>query len=282
MKVVAKAVSTLFAAITLVAIALVHAGAADFRTAAVEKKLIAPELGPIEPISTKWGSLGAKPPAQADLAVISLGVTSDGRMTYVVANIGQTAANSPFVADLYIGGKREDTIKHNPLPARSQQRVVSNLARPEVCTATLFRAAVDTQQLVAEADEGNNARERTLVPPCPDLVVDIDKDSVSNGLKYRAKVQVTNRGNLSTKREFTVMLMGTSGGISPTGWGALPVLNQRRIGPLAPGQTASFYEGGDHLGTTTFNYRALVDRFDEIRESNESNNEKRETMGGGY
>lgn len=121
-----------------------------------------------------------------------------------------------------------------------------------------------------------------MVPPCPDLVVDIDKDSVSSGLKYRAKVQVTNRGNLTTKREFAVMLTGTSGGVSPTGWFALPVLSQKRVGPLVPGQTVSFYEGGDHLGTTTFSYRALVDRFEEIRESNENNNDKRETMGGGH
>jgi len=200
----------------------------------------------------------------------------------IVANPGQTAANSPFFVDLFIAGKRVDTVKHNPLPGRSQQRVISNLARPEVCTATQFRIALDTQQLVNERDEGNNTQQKTSTPPCPDLVVDIDKDSVSNGFKYRAKVQVTNRGNLSTKRQFTVILMGTSGGVSPTGWGALPVLKQKRMGSLAPNQTESFYEGGDHLGTTTFSYRALADRFNEIRESNENNNEKRETMGGGY
>lgn len=283
MRRVVKAVWPLLCTLVLIGVAVAQIGAAEIPLPTAPAKITPPELGPVEPIAdTRLGGGAFKPPQQADLIIGAFGLTNDGRMTYVVANSGQTAANSPFVVDLFIAGKREDTIKHNALPARSQQRVISNLARPEVCTATQFRIALDTQQLVTEQDEGNNSRQITLTPPCPDLVVDIDKDSVSNGLKYRAKVQVTNRGNLTTKREFTVMLTGVSGGVSPTGWGALPVLTQKRIGPLAPNQTVSFYEGGNHLGTTTFSYRALADRFEEILESNENNNDKRETMGGGY
>ena len=63
---------------------------------------------------------------------------------------------------------------------------------------------------------------------------------------------------------------------------AMPILKRERVGPLVPGQTVSFYESGDHLGTSTFHYWALADQLEEIRESNENNNDKGETMGGGH
>lgn len=182
-----RSIATIIASLVLVGVASPTVSAADIPAPTRIQKIAPPEVGPVEPITTKLGGPGpsTKPPAKADLVTTSLGLTNDGRMTYIVANVGQSPANSPFVTDLYIAGKREDTIKHNTLPARSRQRVISNLARPDACTATQLRIALDTQQLVNEHDEGNNRRERTLTPPCPDLVVDIDKDSVSNGLKYR-------------------------------------------------------------------------------------------------
>ena len=236
-----------------------------------------PELGPVQPFNAK--TTGLPSPQQTDLAVTLFGLTADGRMTYIVVNRGRTAANSPFVVDLIIDGTRKDTVKHNALPPLSQQQVISNLARPEVCSAVQLRIALDSQQLVSEADESNNTQARQLVPPCPDLVADIDKDSVSNGLKYRAKVQVTNIGNLSTQRQFFVLLKGSGSGLA---FAALPILKRERIGPLAPGQRFTFYESGNHLGTSTFHYGVLVDQLEEIRESNENNNYKGETMGGGH
>ena len=74
-----------------------------------------PELGPIQPFTMKRD--GLLPVQQADLAVTLLGLTPDGRMTYIVVNRGRTAANSPFVVDLLIDGIRKDTVKHYPLPA---------------------------------------------------------------------------------------------------------------------------------------------------------------------
>lgn len=236
-----------------------------------------PEVGPIQPFNGK--GVGLPAPSQADLTMMSFGLTADARMTYIVVNRGRTPANSPFVVDLTIDGQRKDTIKHNALPALSQQRVISNLARPEVCSMINLGIAVDTQQLVNEADESNNTQLRQMVPPCPDLVVDIDKDSLHNGLRYRAKVKVTNIGNLTTKREFFVLLKGSGSGLS---FAATPILKRERVGPLLPGQTVSFFEGGDHLGTSTFSYWALADQLEEIRESNENNNSKGETMGGGH
>jgi len=277
MKGAAKTVLPLICAVVLIAIVPANVGAAESFITTATKKITPPELGPVQSFNAKTG--GLLPSQQTDLAVTSFGLTADGRMTYVVVNRGRTAANSPFVVDLFIGGKRKDTVKHNALPPLSQQRVISNLARPEVCSAVQLRIALDTQQLVNEADEANNTQSRQMVPPCPDLMVDIDKDSVSNGLKYRAKVQVTNRGNLTTKREFYVLLKGSGSGLT---FAALPILKRERMGPLAPEQTVSFYESGDHLGTSTFHYGVLADQLEEIRESNENNNYKGETMGGGH
>ena len=276
MKGIVKTVSSLICVVGLIAIVSTNVGAAEIPIPTATKKITPPELGPVQPFNAKPGGLPS--PQQTDLAVTSFGLTADARMTYVVVNRGRTAANSPFVVDLLIDGKREDTVKHNALPPLSQQRVISNLARPEVCSAVQLRIALDTQQLVNEADEANNIQSRQMVPPCPDLVVDIDKDSVSNGLKYRAKVQVTNKGNLTTQRQFYVLLKGAGSGLA---FAALPILKRERMGPLMPGQTVSFYESGDHLGASTFHYGVLADHLEEIRESDESNNYKGETMGGG-
>ena len=148
---------------------ITSATAFDLSTAPVTSAVLhPPELGPVQPFNAK--TTGLLPPQQTDLAVTLFGLTADGRMTYIVINRGRIAANSPFVVDLFIDGTRKDTVKHNALPPLSQQQVISNLARPEVCSAVQLRIAVDTQQLVSEADEANNTQGKQLVPPCPDLV----------------------------------------------------------------------------------------------------------------
>lgn len=233
------------------------------------------EKGPIMPLEGKPRL--SKSPQGSDLAIGSVGFANDGRVTYTVENRGNSAANSPFVVDILINGERKDTVKHDPLPPLTIQRVHSTLARPDACNSVTIRVVADSQSLVTEHSETNNTRDRNAVPPCPDLVVKITKDSVNNHLEYRAKVKVTNKGNLSTRKPFTVILTGGPGG--GTGIFSLPVLAQRRIDPLAPGESKSFYEGGKHWGTTGMNYFALADRFEEISESDEGNNDDKKSMG---
>lgn len=234
------------------------------------------EKGPIMPLEGKPG-LSKKSPQGSDLAIGYVGFANDGRVTYTVENRGNSSANSSFVVDILINGERKDTVKHDPLPPLTVQRVHSTLARPDACGSVAIRVVADSQSLVTEHSETNNTRDRNAVPPCPDLVVKITKDSVNNNLEYRAKVKVTNKGNLSTRRPFTVILTGGPGG--GTGIFSLPVLAQKRIDPLAPGESKSFYEGGKHWGTTGMNYFALADRFEEIAESDEGNNDDKKSMG---
>lgn len=229
------------------------------------------DKGPVTPLETKPGFV---PAPSADLVIVNLRFAPDARVSYLVQNIGQTATGNPFVVDLYLDGQRRDTVKHAPLPPLSQQLVHSNLAEAETCGAVALRAVADSQQIVSEHREDNNTQSREQLPPCPDLTVEIRKESLNNNLEYRARVVVTNRGQLSTRRQFAVLLTGAPGTAGP-----LPVLKRLRIGPLEPGQSFAFYEAGKHYGTTTMRYRAIADEYQEIRESREDNNQDRRTMG---
>lgn len=90
------------------------------------------------------------------------------------------------------------------------------------------------------------------------------KDDVSS-LKYRAKVKVTNKGTRATGRHFMVLARELGGGINtpPT---------DKRIEELGAGQSTSFSYGDEHFKTTTVEYDAIVDRFEDVKESDESNN----------
>ncbi|MEO5656652.1 MAG: CARDB domain-containing protein [Nitrospiria bacterium] len=238
-------------------------------------KVLSAEKGPITPLVTKSDKM--TPTQEADLAFGVVGFADDGRVIYVVQNRGRTAANSPFVVDILVDGVRKDTVKHDPLPPMSAQRVHSTLARPDACGKVTIRVVADSQSLVDEHDETNNNLDRDAVPPCPDLVVKITKDSVNNNLEYRARVRVTNEGNLSTGRSFHVLLKGASGG--GTGIGAMPVLKRKLIDPLASGASKTFYESGKHWGTTGMHYFALADQLEVITEASEENNDDEESMG---
>lgn len=270
------AIACAVAWLTVLAFGVAHTSAQITGGPKTDALRSAAEKGPITPLEGKPGVL-KKSPQGSDLAIGYVGFADDGRVTYTVENRGNSAANSPFVVDILINGERKDTVKHDPLPPLTAQRVHSTLARPDACGSVTIRVVADSQSLVTEHSEDNNTRDRDAVPPCPDLVVKITKDSVNNNLEYRAKVKVTNKGNLSTRKPFTVILTGGSGG--GTGLMSLPVLAQKRIDPLAPGESKSFYENGKHWGTTGMNYFALADRFEEITEFKEENNDDEKSMG---
>src|SRR5262245_10004455 len=114
-----------------------------------QNRIQPPEIGPIEPLQVKPGE-ALKPAQGTDLNLTALRFLEDGRISYVVRNLGETAASSQYVVDLEVEGQRLDTIKHPPLPGRTQQRAVSNLASAPSCALTKLRALADTQRLVTE------------------------------------------------------------------------------------------------------------------------------------
>ena len=228
----------------------------------------ATHVGPVEPIPKLGLTAVHVSQGQPDLVIRALGFTPAGKVRYIVQNHGGAAASQPFVVDLYYNGQRRDTIKHNGLPPLSQQAVESGLANPGGCAQAQLLAIADSQQAVAEANESNNSASIQQVPPCPDLVVHILKDDV-DALHYRAKVKVTNQGTRATGRHFMVFAREASG---PAGVILTPPTD-KRIENLEAGQSFTFAYGGTHLKTTTIRYHAIVDRFNDVMESNENNND---------
>jgi subtilase family serine protease len=261
------------AAVALLATLCVVTGAAAYDPPLPQNRILTPELGPIEPISARFAA-SLRPVDGADITIAGTGFGTDGRIAYIVVNRGRDAGASPFVTDIDVDGRRADTIKHPALPARSQQRVVSNLASSTGCVATNLRVLADAQQLVAESDETNNALLREDVPPCPDLTVSVEKDSVNNHLEYYAKVHVKNRGNLVAKGPFTVRAEIAAG------LGGIPKLKEPTIQSLAPGETFTLKDDEKHWNTTQTHLHVVVDRFGTVRESNENNNVTTATLGG--
>lgn len=231
------------------------------------------QVGPIQPISRKALEGRIVSHGKPELIVDGLGFTSEGKVRYYILNLGDTAVNQPFVVDIHFNGQRRDTVKHNGLPPLSQQRVESSLANPGGCAEAQLRAVADSQQIVAEASEGNNSQVRSQIPPCADLVVRIEKDDVSS-LKYKARVTVTNKGTRATGRHFMVLAREIN---VPVGVIATPPTD-KKIENLDAGKSTSFSYGGEHFKTTTVGYHASVDRFDDVKESDESNNEVRKPL----
>lgn len=165
----------------------------------------------------------------ADLLAGKVGLTSTGYVTYIIANAGPSGTGQPFVVDVYINGTRKDTITHEAMAGSTQQTVTSSLARYEGCRAGTIKLVLDSQQVVTEVDESNNQPAAAVTPPCPDLVATITKDRMNNNLQYKAKVTVTNRGNLATPSFFIAQFSGGP----PIG--SLPFQIRKKLGPLAPG-----------------------------------------------
>ena len=233
----------------------------------------ATQVGPIQPIPRKELTGRKVSQGKPDLIVDGLGFTSAGKVRYYILNLSNTAVNQPFVVDIHFNGQRRDTVKHNSLPPLSQQRVESGMANPGGCTEAQLRAVADSQQIVAEASEGNNSQVRSQVPPCADLVVRIEKNDVSS-LKYKAKVKVTNKGTRATGRHFMVLVREIN---VPVGVIATPPTD-KKIENLDAGKSTSFSYGGEHFKTTTVGYHAIVDRFDDVKESDESNNSVQKSL----
>lgn len=99
---------------------------------------------------------------------------------------------------------------------------------------------------------------------------------MNNNLQYKAKVTVTNRGNLATPSKFIVLFHASATTVPAP----LPADDQAHVDPLALGQSFTFHELTEHTAATRMHYRVIVDFGEFIEESNETNNDVRATMGG--
>jgi CARDB len=209
-----------------------------------------------------------------DLIPMAIALDPANRVSYVMVNAGRTAVPQPFVADIYLNGVRRDTYKHAPMAGQAQAPVVSTLARVDSCGTVEIRIVADAQQVITEANEGNNTQTTHLTPKCPDLTVTaIKQDWQDLNTRYRIQITVQNQGNLTTPR--TVIARAWGGpegllaGLDPGAW---PILQDTEINPLPPNGATTFHLSGVYLGTDKVIVKIYLDFFHQIVERRTDNN----------
>jgi hypothetical protein len=209
-----------------------------------------------------------------DLIPMGIGLDPSNHVTYTMVNAGRNAIAQPFVADIYLGGVRRDTYKHSSMAAQAQAAVVSTLARVDSCATVEIRIVADAQQVVAEANEGNNTQSVTVTPKCPDLTVTaIKQDWQDYNTRYRIQVTVQNQGNLAMPRSVIARAWGgpngALSGLDPAAW---PILQDTEIAPLAPNGSSTFHLSGVYLGTDGVLVKVYLDFFHQLIEKRTDNN----------
>jgi subtilase family serine protease len=216
-----------------------------------------------------------------DLIPMAIALDPSNHVTYTMMNAGRSAVTQPFVADIYVNGVRRDTYKHLAQGAQSQVPAVSALARVDSCGAVIIKVVADAQQVIAEANEANNAPAVTITPRCPDLVITaIKQDWQDANTRYRIQVTVQNQGNLAVPKKVQVRGWGGPegelGNLDPTAW---PIFDDFQLNPLAPGASTTFHVGNVFLGTTTVLVKIVLDADHTIQEKRTDNNFATKTLG---
>jgi hypothetical protein len=126
---------------------------------------------------------------------------------------------------------------------------------------------IDPANVIVELTDTNNVYALTADRPCPDLAVQSIKRNY-NDLKteYVAKVTLINHGNAPVESFEYLGMTGANSLIN-----ALPNLDDKTAGPLAPGETKTF-NIGSAFATNTMWVRVWLDRRFVVDELNESNN----------
>jgi subtilase family serine protease len=243
--------------------------------------------GPVPPLGPATGLGRAGKPQVVpivdgmDLIPIAIALDATNHVGYTMMNAGRSAVPQPFVADIYVNGVRRDTYKHTAQGAQSRVPVVSALARVDSCGPVVIKVVADAQQVIAEANEANNAPAVTITPRCPDLAItSIKQDWQDANTRYRIQVTVQNQGNLAVPKKVQIRGWGGPegelGNLDPTAW---PIFTDSELDPLAPGQSSSFHVGGVYLGTTTVLVKIALDADHTIQEKRTDNNYASKTLG---
>lgn len=209
-----------------------------------------------------------------DLVPTSITLTPTNQVAFTMTNAGRSPVTQPFVSDIFMNGVRKDTYKHAPQAAQSEVAVVSSLARADSCGPITIRIVSDAQQVITEANEGNNTQSATITPRCPDLAIaEIKQDWQDYNTRYRIQVKVVNVGNASTGRPvWTRAWGGPTGEVAGLDLGAWPIRTELQLTTLAPGESSTFHVGGTFLGTDAVTVKVYVDTEHEIVEKRIDNN----------
>lgn len=225
----------------------------------------------------------------ADLAIQDLGFNALGEVSFTLRNRGAVPINvnrlAPRAAvpnedririDVYVNGGLVRSLYEPRLNGRESKAMIAKLSStmvPRCAESRSLKVVVDPQDRHEELHDDNNAASLQAERPCPDLAIKSIKTNY-NDLKteYVAVVTLINNGNATAPRFGYVATTSNSSAFS-----ALPDLDIASVENLAPGQTHKFTIG------STFSYSkmhvfVLLDRFREVDELNESNNQKEATL----
>ena len=147
-------------------------------------------------------------------------------------------------------------------------------ARVDSCNPVTINVVADAQQVVAEANETNNARSVTLTPKCPDLaVVEMKQDWQDYNTRYRVQIKVQNVGNLKMPRSVIARAWGgPTGVVAGLDLGAWPIRQDDEIKPLGPGESMTYRLNGAFLGTDAVMVKVYLDFDHQIIEKRADNN----------
>lgn len=220
--------------------------------------------------------VGAPPPPadKPDLVITDI-LRSGSTISYIIKNQG-TATAGPSTSQLVVDGAVKATDAVGPLSAGASSTETFSFSY--TCSGTSDSVAVqaDISSIVAESDEGNNARSESWsclivmpLPPMlpllkPDLIItDIWRDGAL--IRYRIK----NQGNADAVPSTTRLIV--DGGVKAHD--SVPPLP---VGAESPQSFAAYVL--PMLPFHTFHVTVRADQADAVNESNEANNERTENV----
>lgn len=224
--------------------------------------LRAQEHNPASSLPSAPGSKAdSKLPDRPDLVVTSIEIDPEGFVMYKVRNRGHASTDKSFIVAVYIDGVKKGQVLHNPLEGQTEDIRNAREARIPPCRPFSVTAAVDSLNWVAEAAENNNLGKASYPGFCPDITASIRQDLMDLDTRYRSKITVKNEGNgpMPEVSVSTIVVPDTHwpGGNPPTPQQCISDPNQpcerdnRKVGPLLPGQKDSFHVGKKRLRSTT-------------------------------
>ncbi len=212
-----------------------------------------------------------------DLLISNIRLTEKGFVEYEVKNRGRTSAGN-FVAEVYVGTVRRDTISHARLRAGETYIKASHLAKVEdFCKGGHVRVVIDSQDIVREYNEENNARKAFLRKRCPDLAIReirierIGPDPSHPLRPTYAVAEIVNQGDENAPSAKDEMFAGRKGfKLKKTRVKMIRALRPREVDRISSGIAKTRRKSRKNWAV-----RVIVDVGNQIPESNEKNNDVR-------
>jgi subtilase family serine protease len=225
-----------------------------------------------------------------DLVVSSVGLNSQGAVTFTITNSGAGAVTNPFKVDAWLDGYLRKTIEFNnrtitgmgrlmmntSLPvAHGEQRkfTVSDVKVDSCSTSHAVKVVADSGNTIVESSESNNQAGWNGAAPCPDLAIKSISKHWQNNMhtEFVAEVVIINQGT-GDAGPFAV----AAGAFTQSGIG-IPSGAPTMYEGLRAGETLTIRTGNAYVPDGLV-VHVVVDVGNIIKESNENNNVADKTL----